>query len=309
MRVRIGIRVVVAALLLAGLGLFLARDAFWPPSDEEQILELFEDLVCAWCDEDFEEVWELTARGLRSWVASVLTHLKRDGGPLSWGLEHSIDREDYLRMDPGEFYVAWQRMKIREHPDAWPRTVAGLRALRIRDLRIEGDGATIYCPPVADEPVEFWFRREEGEWRFGGAREGRLQFKVLERKLALFLPKTKVNQRNTCLLIEIGTNGVDEESLALLGAALDRLPRRQLLEGGAVVDAWPEIPFHQVVAVASTLRAHGAVELAFAADGSVTRPRGLRINGVDVSQIEPGFRVPKLWDHSAFTRIIGLHQD
>ena len=101
-RIRITRRRVAALLLLLGLGVFLARDLIWPPTDEEQVRELFEDLIEAWCDEDFEEVWDLCAEaGPRRQVESSLARLKEHGPEFfrSHNPEIGLTRDQYLQMD------------------------------------------------------------------------------------------------------------------------------------------------------------------------------------------------------------------
>jgi hypothetical protein len=221
-----------------------------------------------------------------------------------------VDREDLVEMDAEELYVTWQEALVEKDPEGWRRAQAGFRALRVEKLTIEGDQATIDCPPVAEYKVHFNFRREEGEWRFAGAGEfGPMKFRPRERKLAAFLPKSP-DYEGVGVVVEVGDDSLPGETVEALARHLRDLgrfygePGREL--PAVLLEVHPELPMQDFMKILDLPHAHGFHDVAFSDTTETIPPPGVRLNGIPLDEIGEVTSLPDALQRPALERVIGV---
>ncbi len=272
-----------------------------PWTAEERVRLVHRDVIEAFVDGDFGEVWDLMSDGARAGVEEQralpdLLLLELVG----------LSSAETATMSAREFFVAFHARGMKRHPREWQRvrdTLTGLTVVSVEFDQSDTE-AVVKCRGellgLGEREPAFRYVLTDGRWR--AALPGtsvHMKFLTLERKLEIYLPKTAIAPEDVDYLIEIGPGEVAEEMLANLRR---HLPGARAAEAVIVIDAAPTASFQAVISVVSAVSDEGVYSHEFAAAAAPGPPPGLRLNGVPVaSAVIP--EVPR--DHPALRRILG----
>ena len=146
-----------------------------PRTYEGQVRAVFERMVEAVLDEDFEGEWGcFSASNRATWAGQLAGWRALDPADRHWAdlrRVHGLERSAILRMDALEFFVACRSGRARLDPEWWSSEQAGLRTLPRGKFNIGEDGiarlsfAVDIDPDINIEEIMVEFEREGGRWR------------------------------------------------------------------------------------------------------------------------------------------------
>jgi hypothetical protein len=292
-------------LVLAVTGGILYREFRTPRTEKERVRAAFDDFIEAVRDEDYDEVWDLESVEFKDFLSRELERTK--GLPASdpvWE-DSVVSRDELLDMDVEEFFSA--AAGIDEE------TRALILACEPETIELLGSSAVIHCT-AGDQHPQFHFELEDDEWRISLFMSNRMEFKTLACKLAVFLPRTALAPEDIDLLVTVGPEGADEESLERLDRLLAAVvAEREDRRARAVLDADPRLSMQAVIRVFDVLLSHQVTDVCFteyaAPDSAASPPSGLQVNGRPIGELDSladPVELPPVAGHPALSRLLEL---
>ncbi len=292
MKPRVPTRVLslLSIALVAVLAVLVVRDLVRPPSEEEKLRALVDDLVEAQLDRDFEKIRDLACPAARDRIREEFSDLRRPGGvpdrKAFWFLTGLVPAE-YRDLDTRGFFLGASKGFTERHPGETAEWDGRFRALAAKDVGIRGDRARVSCVAPDDWTILFDFRREAGRWGLLDVMAVRMRFKTLERKVAAFLPRGAVAPSSVGLVVEVGPGSLDRATRDLLPERfrlfLEKRPERPV----AVLDAAGDVAWEDLIRILDGLRRAGFREICFTRSGEREPRPGIRLNGVPLAQAGP----------------------
>ena len=138
MRIVVAIALAVLVVVGAAVHALWPRESPAPRTDLEALMRVHADFVEAFAKGDYDEVWDLLASASRTrlelYLEWVREHPEEDFG---------IDDGELRTMDVRTFLEVGLERYAERHPESRRAEIALLRSLRIREVEMRGDEASV----------------------------------------------------------------------------------------------------------------------------------------------------------------------